>query len=76
MSHQPPGLLDGPALSSFDGRVLLVTGQLDTLAPPRALKELAARLPAARFEVLPDTDHFFAAGLADLSKIAYEFLQP
>jgi alpha/beta superfamily hydrolase len=64
----PPALLDGKALESFEGQVLILTGEQDALAPVAELEALAARSGAARLVVVPEADHFFAAGLADISR--------
>jgi pimeloyl-ACP methyl ester carboxylesterase len=64
----PPQLLDAAALARFVGRVLIATGELDTIAPPDALGVLAARARRGHFAVLPGCDHFFGAGLAELER--------
>ena len=45
-----------------------MTGEADAIAPARELEALAARARRARFVVIPDCDHFFAAGLAELGR--------
>jgi alpha/beta superfamily hydrolase len=70
----PPALLDVDALLAFPGRVLLVAGERDTLAPPRRLSALAAELRSGRFEAIPDADHFFGAGLGTLARLALAWL--
>jgi alpha/beta superfamily hydrolase len=62
----PPQLLDLERLRTFRGEVLLLTGQHDGIAPPGALEGIAQALGAGKLVVLPHTDHFFAAGLAEL----------
>jgi alpha/beta superfamily hydrolase len=64
----PPALLDPNALARFAGRVFLATGEADAIAPARELEALAARARRARFLVIPECDHFFAAGLAELGR--------
>jgi len=64
----PPGLLDRGALARFAGRVWMATGEADAIAPARELEALAARARRARFLVIPECDHFFAAGLAELGR--------
>lgn len=65
----PPALLDAAALRAGDEReILLLGGEHDTLAPPDALEELTRTLPRARFVRLDGADHFFAAGLAELTR--------
>lgn len=70
----PPSLLDAEALARFAGPVLLLVGERDELAPPAALAELAAGLPAGRCVPLPDADHFFRTGLAALGAEARAWL--
>jgi alpha/beta superfamily hydrolase len=64
----PPQLLDAAVLARFIGRALIVTGELDAIAPPDALGVLAARARRGHFAVLPGCDHFFGAGLAELGR--------
>jgi hypothetical protein len=64
----PPGLLDPAALARFAGRVWIATGEADSIAPARELEALAARVRHARLVVIPECDHFFAAGLAELGR--------
>ena len=64
----PPQLIDAAALERFVGRVLIVTGEHDAIAPPDALAALAARARRGHFARIPDCDHFFASGLAELGR--------
>lgn len=64
----PPQLLDPEALARFVGRVLIVTGELDTIAPPDALAAIASRARRGHFAVIPGCDHFFGVGLAELER--------
>jgi len=64
----PPELMDAAALARFVGRVLVVTGELDAIAPPAALGALAARARRGHFAVIPGCDHFFGVGLAELGR--------
>jgi len=71
----PPALLDAGALEGFAGRALAIVGDADAFAP---LPELGARFadPERRtLEVIPGADHFFMAGLADVSRLAREWLE-
>ena len=70
----PPALLDADALASFPGRVLVIAAAEDSLAPAAELERIASELPRATFAVIPRTDHFFAAGLADLGRITRDWL--
>jgi hypothetical protein len=64
----PPQLLDAAALARLIGRVLIATGELDTIAPADALRPLAARARRGHFALIPGCDHFFGAGLAELGR--------
>jgi len=64
----PPGLLDPEALARFPGRVLVVTGEADAVAPAGQLAALAARARHSRMRVIPDCEHFFVEGLAELGR--------
>jgi hypothetical protein len=64
----PPQLVDPAALARFIGRVLIVTGELDSIAPPEALGPLAKGARRGHFAVIPGCDHFFGVGLAELGR--------
>jgi alpha/beta superfamily hydrolase len=70
----PPALLDRQALDAFPGRLLVVVGHQDTLAPPRILQEFLPDAEHGRLHVVPGADHFFMAGLAALGRAVYEWL--
>jgi alpha/beta superfamily hydrolase len=63
----PPSLLDAEALRSGEREILVLAGRHDSIAPPGALAALVRDLPGARFVELAEADHFFAAGLAELT---------
>jgi alpha/beta superfamily hydrolase len=64
----PPSLLEPAALERFAGRVLMVTGSADEIAPPGPLEALAARARRAQLAVIPDGEHFFMTGLGELGR--------
>jgi alpha/beta superfamily hydrolase len=70
----PPALLDASLLAQFRGGALVVVGDRDSFAPTAALAELIGDAPRRRLEVIPDADHFFASGLADISRHARAWL--
>jgi uncharacterized protein len=70
----PPALLDADSLSRFRGRVLVVVGSQDSFAPTAELAERLGSDARRRLEVIPGADHFFASGLADVSRLAREWL--
>lgn len=63
----PPALLDRDALGAGEREILVLAGEHDALAPAAALESLARDLPRARFVGIDDADHFFRAGLAQLT---------
>ncbi len=71
----PPALLDAEALAQFRGGALVVVGSRDSFAPAAELAELLTRGARRRLEVIPDADHFFASGLAEISRVAREWLE-
>lgn len=70
----PPSLLDTGALSAFRGSVLLLAAEADAIAPAPALARIAAALPRGRFVEIPEADHFFGAGLADVGRATTDWL--
>jgi len=70
----PASMLDAEALSGFAGRALLVAGGRDELAPASALEPLVAQAESRRLEVIPEADHFFMDGLADVGRHVREWL--
>jgi len=73
----PPGpLLEPGALRALERPTLILTGADDRLAPPRALAAEIEDAPHARLDVIPEADHFFVAGLAELGRRAYAWLAP
>jgi len=72
----PSSLLDAAALAGFRGRVLAITGRRDAIAPADELAALFGDdAPRRRLEIVADADHFFMEGLADISRIAREWLE-
>jgi len=70
----PPALLDADALTGFRGSALVVVGGRDSFAPIDDLAQLLGDGDRRRLEVIPGADHFFARGLADISRLAREWL--
>jgi hypothetical protein len=66
----PPAMLDVDALNAFPGRVALLVGDADAIAPAAELERIVAALPRASFHAIDDADHFFAVGLADVGRLA------
>jgi uncharacterized protein len=70
----PPALLDAGALGGFRGSALVVVGSRDSFAPTDELAQLLGDGDRRRLEVIPGADHFFATGLADVSRLARVWL--
>ncbi len=70
----PPALFDVHALAGLGRRLLLLTGEHDEFAPPEALEAIASGIPSATLHVIPEADHFFMNGLADISRIVQAWL--
>lgn len=66
----PAAMLDVDLLSEFPGRVTLLAGDRDAIAPAAELERIAAELPRASIDVIDDADHFFAVGLAEVGRRA------
>jgi hypothetical protein len=54
--------------------VLLLVGECDSLVGEAPLRELAETAGGVQLEVIPMADHFFGAGLADISRLAADWL--
>jgi alpha/beta superfamily hydrolase len=70
----PPSMIDADALERFPGRTLILVGEQDVLAPADALAALAAECERLVLAVVPEADHFFAFGLAEIGRRTARFL--
>jgi hypothetical protein len=71
----PPGaLLEPGALRALERPTLILTGADDRLSPAQALAAEVEDAPRARLEIIPEADHFFTSGLAELGRRAYAWL--
>ena len=70
----PLQMLDRAALESFAGSVLIVAAGRDEFSPADRLQELCKALPRGHFHRVPDADHFFNAGLAEIARAARDWL--
>lgn len=66
----PAAMLDVDLLSAFPGRVTLLAGDSDAIAPAAELERIASELPRSSFHVIDGADHFFAVGLAEVGRLA------
>ena len=70
-----PPLPERSELRSLDRPVLIVVGAADPYGPVPEARSLARRIPGARLEVLPDTDHFFWKREAEVASLVGGFLE-
>jgi alpha/beta superfamily hydrolase len=71
----PPSMLDATAFAEFPGRTLVLVGEHDDLAPAAQLEAMVAGRERVELAVIPEADHFFAFGLAEVGKRARAFLE-
>ncbi|HEX3594813.1 MAG TPA: alpha/beta fold hydrolase [Polyangiaceae bacterium] len=69
----PPVLLKGCPTERLQGRCTIVAAERDVFAPAEELRVFAERV-GARFELLPETDHFFGQALGRVSELARDAL--
>jgi uncharacterized protein len=74
-SFDLPPLPEPEWLRALDRPVLFVVGQADPFCPLPDLKSLARRLPNARIEVIPNTDHFFWKLEREAARFVGEFAE-
>ena len=70
----PSPLLERGALRDLGRPTLVLTGSDDRLAPAAGLAAELEGVAHARLEVVKGADHFFVAGLAELSRLAQRWL--
>jgi len=71
----PPAMLPPGAFEKLERSALVLVGESDSLVEPDRLRELTERASGVRLEVIPVADHFFAAGLAELSRLVAVWLE-
>jgi alpha/beta superfamily hydrolase len=71
----PPAMLPGGAFEELARPALVLVGECDALVEPERLRELTERASGVQLEVIPIADHFFGAGLADISRLAASWLE-
>jgi len=70
----PPALLDRDAFAAFRGRVLVIVGSEDSFAPVAELRAGLGDDARHRLEVIASADHFFGVGLAEIGRLALDWL--
>lgn len=71
----PPAMLPPGAFERLERPVLVLVGELDSLVGPAALRDLVEAAGGVQLELIPLADHFFGAGLADISRLSAIWLQ-
>lgn len=71
----PTALLPPGRLEQLAQPTLVVTGEADAIASETALRRVVAGASGVHLEVVPEADHFFAAGLAELGRAVRRFLE-
>jgi alpha/beta superfamily hydrolase len=70
----PPALIAPAAIAASGLPALVLVGEYDTIAPARDLAAAFEGAPQIALHVVPHADHFFGEGLAELTRIAAEWL--
>lgn len=71
----PTALLAPGSLEAVSQPTLVVTGEADAIASETDLRRVVASAEKAHLEVVPEADHFFAAGLVELGRAVRRFLE-
>ncbi|MGH7287377.1 MAG: alpha/beta hydrolase [Myxococcota bacterium] len=71
----PPALIAPAAILATGIRALVLVGEYDAIAPARELAEAFERAPQIELHVVPHADHFFMEGLAEIGRLAAEWLE-
>jgi len=69
----PPALLAAGAFAA-PRRTLVLVGDADGFAPSAELEALLAEAPGAALHVVAGADHFFGSGLAEIGRVAAQWL--
>jgi len=70
----PPALVAPAAIAGAGLPALVLVGEYDSIAPARELVAAFERAPAIELHVIPHADHFFMEGLAEIGRLAAEWL--
>jgi hypothetical protein len=70
MISPPVNLMDFSSIKSIPCLGLVVTGEDDEFASPDLIREMIPNWnPGARFEIMPNTDHFYGVSIQQLEKM-------
>jgi alpha/beta superfamily hydrolase len=69
----PPGYFSEDALAKLERSVLVVAAEHDEIAPPEDLEARCAAAAGVKLVVVPDADHFFMTGLAEIGAAATDW---
>ena len=70
----PEQMLTADLVENFGGSILIVAAQNDQFANPTKLEALLANAKRGSLHVVPDADHFFQEGLADIPRAVAAWL--
>jgi hypothetical protein len=70
----PPALLAPAEIVAARRPTLVLVGEYDAIAPARELGAALARGPGVELHVIPHADHFFGEGLAEIGRLAADWL--
>jgi hypothetical protein len=70
----PPALVAPDAIAGSGLPTLVLVGEYDTIAPARELVAAFEGAAQVALHVIPHADHFFGEGLAEIGRIAAEWL--
>jgi len=70
----PPALIAPAAIAASGLPALVLAGEYDVRAPARELAAAFERTPRIELHVIAHADHFFLEGLAEIGRIASEWL--
>ncbi len=70
----PIGKMEGSFLREISAPSLVIVPQDDAYGPPSSVQRLFEEIDHVRIEVIPRADHFFTRGLADVGRLAREWL--
>ena len=71
----PPSYFPEDALAKLGRPALIIAAEHDEIAPPEELEGRVEAAASAKLVVVPDADHFFMTGLAQIGSAAGEWFQ-